>query len=75
MLVLASAKGESKALTLTWHMCQQEGCRWGAGTVQALQPANMSFLGYFGKTFWTSVESNGGPVAIKLERMHARNKG
>lgn len=33
MLVLAPAKGESKVMLLTWHTCQQEGCKWDAGSV------------------------------------------
>lgn len=75
-LVLASVKGESKALPLTWHMCQQEGQDAGSVLVSPMhyKAADMGFLGYFTKTFWTPVESNRGPVAIKLERMYVRNK-
>lgn len=50
------------------------GCWVSPGVTHALQPADMRFLGYFAKTFWTSVESNGGPVATKLEGMNARSK-
>lgn len=48
---------------------------WVSPTVScALQAADMSFWGFLPKLGWTSVESNRGPVVIRLKRANTRNE-